>query len=96
MLSLAPFQGITDVVYRNIFKKHFRGIEKYYTPFFTGIQKDNSKSLRGEEISPDFNDVNTVVPQILSNTYLIAGVSVQLPRKIFLKEESEYGFQENQ
>ena len=67
-LSLAPFQGITDVVYRNIFKKHFGGIDKYYTPFFTGIQKDNSKSLRGEEISPDFNDVNTVVPQILSNT----------------------------
>lgn len=68
MLSLAPFQGITDVVYRNVFKKHFGGIDKYYTPFFTGIQKDNSKSLRGEEISPEFNDVNTVVPQILSNT----------------------------
>ncbi|MBO6056986.1 MAG: tRNA-dihydrouridine synthase family protein [Bacteroidales bacterium] len=67
-LSLAPFQGITDVVYRNVFKKHFGGIDKYYTPFFTGIQKDNSKSLRGEEISPEFNDVNTVVPQILSNT----------------------------
>lgn len=68
MLSLAPFQGITDVVYRNVFKKHFRGIDKYYTPFFTGIQKDNSKSLRSEEISPKFNDVNTTVPQILSNT----------------------------
>ena len=67
-LSLAPFQGITDVVYRNVFKKHFDGIGKFYTPFFTGIQKDNSKSLRGEEISPDCNDVKTVVPQILSNT----------------------------
>lgn len=67
-LSLAPFQGITDVVYRNVFKKHFAGIGKFYTPFFTGIQKDNSKSLRGEEISPDFNDIHTVVPQILSNT----------------------------
>lgn len=66
-LSLAPFQGITDVVYRNVFKKHFRGIDKFYTPFFTGIQKDNSKSLRGEEINPEYNDVNTVVPQILSN-----------------------------
>ena len=66
-LSLAPFQGITDVVYRNVFKKHFSGIDKFYTPFFTGIQKDNSKSLRGEEISPEFNDMNTVVPQILSN-----------------------------
>lgn len=67
-LSLAPFQGITDVVYRNVFKKHFDGIGKFYIPFFTGIQKDNSKSLRGEEISPDYNDVKTVVPQILSNT----------------------------
>ena len=66
-LSLAPFQGITDVVYRNIFKKHFDGIDKFYTPFFTGIQKDNSKSLRAEEIDPAYNDVNIVVPQILSN-----------------------------
>ncbi|MCQ2308619.1 MAG: tRNA-dihydrouridine synthase family protein [Bacteroidales bacterium] len=67
MLSLAPFQGITDVVYRNMFMKHFGGIDKYYTPFFTGIQKDNSKSLRSDEIDPRFNDVNIMVPQILSN-----------------------------
>ena len=66
-LRLAPFQGITDVVYRNVFQKHFTGIDKFYTPFFTGIQKDNSRSLRGEEIDPDYNDVNIVVPQILSN-----------------------------
>ena len=66
-LSLAPFQGITDVVYRSVFKKHFGGIDKFFTPFFTGIQKDNSKSLRGEEINPELNDVNSVVPQILSN-----------------------------
>lgn len=66
-LSLAPFQGITDVVYRSMFMKHFSGIDKYYTPFFTGIQKDNSKSLRSDEIDPRFNDVNIIVPQILSN-----------------------------
>lgn len=66
-LRLAPFQGITDVVYRNVFRKHFGGIDKFYTPFFTGIQKDNSKSLRGEEIDPAHNDLNRVVPQILSN-----------------------------
>lgn len=67
-LSLAPLQGITDVVYRNMFMKHFRGIDRFYTPFFTGIQKDNSRSLRGEEIDPEFNDTNIIVPQILSNT----------------------------
>ncbi len=66
-LSLAPFQGITDSVYRNLYKKYFSGIDKFYTPFFTGIHKENSRSLRGEEIDVNFNDVNTLTPQILGN-----------------------------
>lgn len=67
ILSLAPFQGITDSVYRNLFKKHFYGIDKYYTPFFSGIHKDNSRSLKVEEIDPKKNDVGILTPQILSN-----------------------------
>lgn len=67
LLSLAPFQGITDSVYRNIYKKYFSGIDKYYTPFFTGVHKDNSRSLKVQEIDTNINDVNTLTPQILSN-----------------------------
>jgi len=66
-LSLGPFQGITDMVFRNTFKRHFGGIDKYYTPFFTGIRTEHSKSLRTDEISPDHNDIATLTPQILSN-----------------------------
>ncbi len=65
-LSLGPFQGITDAPFRNVFKKHFGGIDKYYTPFFTGIQKDHAKNLQVEEIDPTSNDVETLTPQILS------------------------------
>ena len=65
-LSLGPFQGITDAPFRNVLKKHFGGIDKFYTPFFTGIQKDHAKNLQGEEIDPRFNDVETLTPQILS------------------------------
>ena len=65
-LSLGPFQGITDAPFRNIFKKHFSGIDKFYTPFFTGIQKDHAKNLQVEEIDPRFNNVETLTPQILS------------------------------
>ena len=65
-LSLGPFQGITDAPFRNVFKKHFGGIDKYYTPFFTGIQKDHAKNLQVEEIDPTCNDVETLTPQILS------------------------------
>ena len=66
-LSLGPFQGITDAPFRNVFKRHFRGIDKFYTPFFTGIHKeDHAKNLQGEEIDPCCNDVDTLTPQILS------------------------------
>jgi len=65
-LSLGPFQGITDAPFRNVFKRHFGGIDKFYTPFFTGIQKDHAKNLQGEEIDPSSNDVETLTPQILS------------------------------
>jgi tRNA-dihydrouridine synthase len=65
-LSLGPFQGITDAPFRNVFKKHFGGIDKFYTPFFTGIQKDHAKNMQVEEIDPRFNDVATLTPQILS------------------------------
>ena len=65
-LSLGPFQGITDAPFRNVFKRHFGGIDKFYTPFFTGIQKDHAKNMQVEEIDPRFNDVDTLTPQILS------------------------------
>lgn len=65
-LSLGPFQGITDAPFRNVFKKHFGGVDKFYTPFFTGIQKDHAKNLQVEEIDPACNDVETLTPQILS------------------------------
>ena len=66
-LSLGPFQGITDATFRNVFKQHFEGIDKFYTPFFTGIHKeDHAKNLQGEEIDPRCNDVETLTPQILS------------------------------
>ena len=67
LLSLGPFQGITDAPFRNVFKRHFGGIDKFYTPFFTGIHKeDHAKNLQGEEIDPRCNDVETLTPQILS------------------------------
>ena len=66
-LSLGPFHGITDAPFRNVFKRHFGGIDKFYTPFFTGIHKeDHARNLQGEEIDPRFNDVETLTPQILS------------------------------
>ncbi len=65
-LSLGPFQGITDVYYRNLFKRYFSGIDKFYTPFFTGVYKAGGRRMGSVEIDPGLNDVNSLTPQILS------------------------------
>lgn len=65
-LSLGPFQGITDVYYRKLFQAHFGGIDKYYTPFFTGIYKVSGRSMRTHEIDPAWNNTSILSPQILS------------------------------
>ncbi|MCR5645345.1 MAG: tRNA-dihydrouridine synthase family protein [Bacteroidales bacterium] len=49
-----------------MFTPAFGGIDKFYTPFFTGIQKDHAKNMQVEEIDPTCNDVETLTPQILS------------------------------
>jgi len=65
-IYLAPFQGITGAVYREIYTKHFPGIDKLFTPFFTGIHKEKSLSKKGFELSQTKHNGITTVPQILS------------------------------
>ena len=66
-LYLAPFQGITGVTFRSIYSKHFKGVDKLFTPFFTNIQKDAKLPARklAEFGNTSENGVE-VVPQILS------------------------------
>lgn len=66
-LQLGPFQGITDVWFRQVYMKHFKGIDKLFTPFFSGIHKENSRNLRTDEIKPELNILSMTVPQLLSN-----------------------------
>lgn len=63
---LGPFQGITDVHYRRLFAAYFGGVVKMFTPFFTGIDTDHSKSLNKPELDPKRNKSSDTVPQLLS------------------------------
>jgi tRNA-dihydrouridine synthase B len=66
-IYLAPFQGITGVTFRSVYTKHFAGIDKLFTPFFTTIHHNNKLPARklAELGSPAENGIE-VVPQILS------------------------------
>lgn len=65
-IYLAPFQGITTNVFREIYTRHFPGVDKLFTAFFTSIE--NAKSLKSKRVELEKTHHNhiPVVPQILS------------------------------
>ncbi|MBC8320114.1 MAG: tRNA-dihydrouridine synthase family protein [Bacteroidetes bacterium] len=65
-IYLAPFQGITTYTYREVYTKHFGGVDKLFTPFFTGIHKTKSLEKRAYELNFTHHNKVDVVPQILS------------------------------
>lgn len=83
---LGPFQGITDMHYRRLFAAYFGGVVKMFTPFFTGIDTNHSKSLRKPELDPGLNDRSVTVPQLLSRN---AGEMVRFAGQCY-----EMGFHE--
>lgn len=62
----APMEGITTSVYRNLHRRFFPGVDKYYTPFISpvGAHVFSRRDLR--EILPDCNEGVPVVPQLLT------------------------------
>ena len=66
-IYLAPFQGITGVTFRTVYSKHFRGVDKLFTPFFTGITHDSKLPARKHaELGNSLVNGIEVVPQMLS------------------------------
>jgi tRNA-dihydrouridine synthase B len=66
-IYLAPFQGITGTIYRETYARHFSGVDKMLTPFFTGIIKEGNLSGRKAFELEKTNLKNIeIVPQILS------------------------------
>ena len=63
---MAPFQGITNLVFRKVYTRYFSGIDKMLTPFFTSIHKKNISSSRRKELISVTEHGIPVVPQILS------------------------------
>jgi len=65
-IYVAPFQGITTSVFREIFTRHFPGTDKLFTAFFTGINNEKSLRTRQKELEKVSHNGVPVIPQILS------------------------------
>ena len=78
---LAPMESMTGYIFRNVYRKHFGNIDKYFTPFISSSGL-NHKELN--DILPEHNVGMEVVPQILTNH---AEVFLELARRM-----QEYGY----
>lgn len=65
-LYLAPFQGITGAVFREIYTHYFIGVDKLFTPFFTGIYKKKNLITRSDDLDLTNHSSIPLVPQLLS------------------------------
>lgn len=62
----APFQGITTYTYREVYTNYFGGVDKLFTPFFTGVHKSKSLEKKAAELNFTHQNGIEVVPQVLS------------------------------
>lgn len=64
---LAPLQGFTDFVYRQIYSRVFSGIDAFFIPY---ISVKNTEILQKyeKEVLPENNQQTKVIPQILAGS----------------------------
>ncbi len=64
---LAPMEGVTDSVYRQIFHRMFTPFDRYYMPFLTPTGDHLITARQHRELDPKRNAGLDAVPQLLTN-----------------------------
>ncbi len=62
----APLEGLTDSIYRKLHHKHFPGIDRYYTPFFSPTVHRSLTPKEARELPPADTLDFEVIPQLLT------------------------------
>lgn len=63
--EFAPLEGITDHIYRNLHRRFFPGVGRYYTPFIAPTETRRFAPRDKRELLPENNEV-PLVPQLLA------------------------------
>lgn len=66
-IILAPLQGYTDAVYRQVYVRHFTGVDAALAPFISTMGEERLKPSRIREVLPEHNKGLPITPQILGN-----------------------------
>jgi len=69
MIFLAPLQGYSDFIFRNVYSRHYTGIDIAVSPFISLVHGKKINSHFAKDVFPANNHTMAVIPQILgSNT----------------------------
>ena len=68
LIQLAPMRGFTDVVYRNAFDEHFKGIDVMMAPFIASVAGTRIKPKLLKDVLPENNHGKSLIPQILGKS----------------------------
>lgn len=66
-LYLAPIQGVTEVVFRNLFSQHFPGFDAAMAPFINPQGQAHFKQKVLADVLPEHNTGLPLIPQLLHN-----------------------------
>jgi tRNA-dihydrouridine synthase B len=67
MIFLAPLQGYTDFIFRNIYGRYYSGIDVAVSPFISLVHGEKGFPRIAKDVSPANNHGMQVIPQILGN-----------------------------
>jgi tRNA-dihydrouridine synthase len=68
-IYFAPFQGITTKPFRALYARHFKGVDKLYTPYFSNFAVGHTlPPLKQKALKDQFENGIEVVPQVLSKS----------------------------
>lgn len=66
-IYMAPLEGITTYLYRNLHHKYFGGVDKYFTPFLSPGPNQGLSVKEAKDALPENNQGMPLVPQVLTN-----------------------------
>ena len=65
-LDFAPLDGITKVVFRRVWHRHFGGADRYFIPFFSPTDQHILTQRDRRELDPEANGGLPLVPQVMT------------------------------
>lgn len=67
-IILAPLQGYTDAVFRDVYFRHFTGVDQAMAPFISTMGQQRLNMSRLKDVIPENNqNCKALIPQILGN-----------------------------